>query len=485
MRPLETLLHCILLIAIIATLRSAPSGSWLIIIVLGSVAIAFAHLSIERFRWQMIPAYSLVATCAGWFLLPVPAMFAAPVTLALLAVWLLGLLFCIAYPVFRLPKPTGKYCVGTQIRYFSSETRLDPFGEDTKTMRELMLQVWYPADPLTGASRASYRPAKSVTFRNGRFALAKTNSRLDAPFVSGETRHPILLFVPSWRGQRQECTALAEEFSSRGYVVIGIDHPSLSQRVVLPDGRIRLAVDMPGEDYSSDAALKAFVTSAEFQVSVRLADVREVLDLVERWAENDSGQIFTHRLDTNHTGICGFSIGGSTACEACGVETRLRAGLNLGGLVVGKCLTSGPQKPFLFIFDDDPAINPVNLDHQDSARRRAAAFGAAQVTAMCQMLERHGGYWLRIPGTTHSDLSDVPFFSPFRWIRKGGRANRKYVWQIIRSTSVEFFEQHLKSNVSIPFVSFATIFPDVELRPFSCAMHSVKGETDLNDESTN
>jgi len=63
-------------------------GSWSIIIVLGSVAIAFVHLAIERFRWQMIPAYFLVATCACWFLLPAPAMFSAPMMLALLAVWL-------------------------------------------------------------------------------------------------------------------------------------------------------------------------------------------------------------------------------------------------------------------------------------------------------------------------------------------------------------------------------------------------------------
>jgi hypothetical protein len=101
------------------------------------------------------------------------------------------------------------------------------------------------------------------------------------------------------------------------------------------------------------------------------------------------------------------------------------------------------------------------------------------------MLERYGGYWLRIPGTTHSDLSDVPFFSPFRWLRKGGTANRKYVWQIIRSTSVGFFEQHLKGNVGIPLVSFANTSPEVELRTFSGTMPPAEGAAGVSDKSTN
>jgi len=123
--------------------------------------------------------------------------------------------------------------------------------------------------------------------------------------------------------------------------------PHFRKAWFFPDGRIQLAVDMPGEDYSSDARLKALSHQRNFRFPfgsqtfgkcwIWLSDGRRTTPdrfLLTAWTRTIPGSTVFRSEDPPHAKLAS-------------VETRLRAGLNLGGLVVGNCLTSGPQKPFL------------------------------------------------------------------------------------------------------------------------------------------
>jgi dienelactone hydrolase len=459
LRKLEATLFALLL-PLIFLGAMTPYPLLVAVMVLTAVA-ALLQVFIEKFRWQMIPAYALAVA-----LLASAALHIGPcraLSFALVLAWLLGLFLAVAFPVFRLPKPGGPHPVGTRVRHFVSTSRKDPFKPDLP--RQLMLQLWYPAES-AACSVALYRQRASLTFRSARFALVRTSSFLNAPVSTTSGQLPLLIFVPSWRGYREECTALCQELASHGYLVIGVDHPGLTARVVFPDGQIQEAVDLPGEDYSSDESRDAFVRAAELQVAVRAADVGNLLDQIAQWVVNDPDGFFTRSVDMNRIGIFGYSIGGSTSCELCSTDPRIRAGVNLGGLVVGECLRTGPRVPFLFLFDDDPAISPATLNDPSSTRRRAAAFGVAQVSKMKNMLSRASGAWMRLPGTAHSDLSDVPFFSPFRILRRAGILPRKRLAGTICVAVHAFFEQHLNSGPGLPVQHLRSIFPGCEVQIF-------------------
>ncbi|MBU5443627.1 hypothetical protein [Paenibacillus sp. MSJ-34] len=49
-------------------------------------------------------------------------------------------------PVFSMPEPTGSYAVGTISLHLTDESRDETFSADPNDKRELMVNVWYPAD---------------------------------------------------------------------------------------------------------------------------------------------------------------------------------------------------------------------------------------------------------------------------------------------------------------------------------------------------
>ena len=55
-----------------------------------------------------------------------------------------------------LPPPTGPYAIGTVTRRWTDPDRPDIFVGPNAGPRELMVQLWYPAEPQPGARVAPY-----------------------------------------------------------------------------------------------------------------------------------------------------------------------------------------------------------------------------------------------------------------------------------------------------------------------------------------
>jgi hypothetical protein len=49
-----------------------------------------------------------------------------------------------------LPTPTGSYRVGRASFHGVDKSRVEPFTEDPSDHREVLFQIWYPADPAGG-----------------------------------------------------------------------------------------------------------------------------------------------------------------------------------------------------------------------------------------------------------------------------------------------------------------------------------------------
>jgi dienelactone hydrolase len=413
-----------------------------------TVLLIASHVWFEGYRWQMAPAYFLAFSlvlyeCMHWFWgFRAPYHFGVAALLCDVAAIVISLLM----PVFRLPAPTGPYKVGTQSRYIIDQSRRDPFSDHPDGGRELMIQIWYPVDPsMWNLARAPYRDKRITTLKDAHFALAKSYSMVGAPLSRSEDRYPVLLYTPSWSGIRTECTVQVEELASHGYVVVGIDHPYSSRIVAFPDGRIARRKFSGDEDYSSEAAVETFARTADQQVEIRSQDASFVLDVLERLNRNDSNGLLTGRLDLAHVGIFGFSLGGGTAAQACWLDRRFRAGLDMGGMIAGESAKQGAFVPFFFMFEgmyeSFPYASGSDLSGVTPRKRRDVEFTRKQFAQIKNLLDKSGGYWMVIQGIKHLEFCDSPFFSPLR----RGSASPTAIARIISRYALAFFNKQLKN----------------------------------------
>jgi dienelactone hydrolase len=227
-----------------------------------------------------------------------------------------------------LPAPTGELAVGTRAQRWVDNARPDPFAAGKP--RELVVQLWYPARR-SAAPAARYVPVQTARAIEGGGArvldTVTVHARAGAPAASG--RHPVVLFSPGFGITRAFYTALLEDLSSRGFVVVAIDHPYDAQVVEFPDGRL-----VPGRLQQGKKA-----------IDLRVADVRFVLDQLP--GLNAHG-ILAGRLDLERIGIFGHSVGGAVAAELVR-DRRVKAGANLDGFFFGRAARGGVRDPFMLI----------------------------------------------------------------------------------------------------------------------------------------
>ena len=116
--------------------------------------------------------------------------------------------------------------------------RSDPYADDPATRRQLLLWIWYPAEPSSSAQPADYLPAAWTPIADQLgidVSGLHTHAVADAP--AADRRSPVLILSPS--GFSPLCTAaIAEELASHGYVIVGVNHTFETAVTVFADGHV-------------------------------------------------------------------------------------------------------------------------------------------------------------------------------------------------------------------------------------------------------
>src|SRR5713226_7508349 len=148
MRPLELASAIAVILTSLGTFFPGPKR-WIVVFPL---IVTIASFGVQVFwegpRWQMVPFY-LAALFLGTGSLSAErttGRIQITSVLASLIFSVAGVSLCEALPVFSFPKPTGKYGVGTQVRHLVSQDLLEPHVRGAKVPRELMIQIWSPAE---------------------------------------------------------------------------------------------------------------------------------------------------------------------------------------------------------------------------------------------------------------------------------------------------------------------------------------------------
>ncbi|MFI7442230.1 alpha/beta hydrolase family protein [Nonomuraea indica] len=492
MRPLEILLSAVNLLALtivaIPRLRASRLTGFAVPV---APLLAVTQVLVESPRWQMVPAYVLSAILLlVWLARTVrPSavrgnrlVAGSGAGLGVLAA-LASVLLATVMPVFRFPEPTGPYAVGTTTYHWVDSSRPELFTNAPDDRRELMAQIWYPAEPRPSAPRAPYiedaeavAPAIARLFGLPELAFSQLghvtgNAVASARMAAGRPRYPVLISLTGLHGFRAASTFQIQELVSHGYVVVGLDQPGAAAMTRFPDGR-QIPAWSRDEIYPlisqswtprPDAPALRGKALPDGIIPYFAQDVGFALDRLATLNEADPHGILTGRLDLERAGVFGISLGGATAAEACANDQRIKACFIMDVQMTANVVRAGLRQPVMFMTRDAATFR--------LERERGGGWPEEEISGTIDtMTDVYGrlpgaGYYVEVPGLFHADFTDAPLFSPLTGqLGLNGTLDPQRGHDIINAYSLAFFDAHLLGRSPSLLKGPSSRFPEARLR---------------------
>jgi predicted dienelactone hydrolase len=361
------------------------------------------------------------------------------------------------------PAPSGPYSVGRTHFDWVDSSRVDL--ENRHGHRELVVWVWYPASPRRDAKQAAWLPgvwgAMNVGWEN---RLARLSARpgsiireptttemplvhsfADAPPVTDQNKHPLLVFAAGWGVLPLKYSNLIEELVSHGYIVAGVVFTYYSPYAVFSDGDVagqhEFAIDLPG---APPRYYRGPVPPPV--IRVKTDDLRFTLNQLER-VNADANSPLRGRFDLDRVGLLGHSSGGAVALQAANEDPRVRAVASFDGNLANFNDNPVLRKPLLWISAGLSGSGAVTPDNRGSLL--TTVLRSAPVA-----------YNVIIAGTTH-------FFSGDDGLRDGarppGRADPVRALKVTKDYTRAFFDEQLLGKTSSLLNAGARDYPDATL----------------------
>ncbi|MDQ3250654.1 MAG: carboxylic ester hydrolase, partial [Chloroflexota bacterium] len=269
-------------------------------------------------------------------------------------------------------------------------------------------------------------------------------------------------------GFRQMNTFQVEALVSHGYIVAATDQPYTAASVVFPDGHQATGLSL---DQMKPLIHQSYSPTEQAPtlngrkldkgiVPYLVQDVTFTLNQLAALNQADPNAILTGRLDLQHVGTFGVSLGGIVGSEACRLEPRLRACLVMDAPMPSDVVQAGLQQPTLWITRD---AETMRLE-----RRRAGGWSEADIrehqTTMRAAFEnlRGDGYFVQVPGMFHVNLTDIPYWSPLlSWLGVTGPIDGQRAHSIVNAYSLAFFDRHLQGRPAALLDGPAEQYPEV------------------------
>ncbi len=349
-----------------------------------------------------------------------------------------SIVFPIVAPFSDLPEPTGTYGVATRTATWTDSSRDETFTE-ANDFRRIVVQVWYPAMKNPNAKPLNYiddpdlrLPAISKQLRLPvslfkHFVHSKTNSISASPIESSDGEFPVILFSHGLSGMRFQNTALMEDLASHGYVVLAADHSYEANITIFDNGET--AEYRAGKRRAlNDELLQSIDLS---QLYIVVDDLRFMLDKIENPKSETLLKALPYRKE--NIGIMGHSLGGAAAINTMAIDERISSTMVLDGWytpVPDSVILSGVHKPIFHIGQKEWS-DPGNYIRMD------------------QLLANSSGaiFKVLIPGTMHTDFTDMPLFTPFsHFIGYTAIDDPDRLNALLRKSALRFFDAYLKGH---------------------------------------
>ena len=393
-----------------------------------------------------------------------------------------ALIFPLALPIVDLPAPSGNYLVGTSSFKLTDESREELFTQDIGDKREILVNVWYPAQYEKGAKKAPYWDKDGVIGREyslhsgmGSFWYThlnkvETNSVENAHISDEKANYPAIIYSHSFYGLNRENTMLFEALASNGYIVFSINHSYETIISLYPDGKT-VTGDLENMDklYSSNSdreeslyleyekadtqqektrivnEILSVDKNSEKMIEVRTKDVIFLMDELENI--NSQNDILKTKVNLDEIGVMGWSFGGATAMEAAMSDTRVKAAVNIDGWPYGENFATGeaidtPTMILRSAYDDDMENTVSSILYE---RLRGPA------------------YMIYIQNTEHMNFWDFPlFFKVYRYLDYWGSMDPLMLNEINSKYLLGFFNTYLADGQA-DFAQIQEEYPQARL----------------------
>ena len=358
---------------------------------------------------------------------------------------------------------SGPHPVGTREFHLVDPHRAEIYGDDPTAHREIMIQIWYPAEPEKSDQRASWMPgfesaAPAIAaklnlpaFTLDHLEYVKANAYWEAAPLTSEEPYPLLIFSHGWEGFKEQNIYQVEELASHGYVVVGINHTYGAIHTLFPDGRTVA---------TNQDALPDGVSDEEYDIASNILsrqwseDIDLVLDvLTELNGSKEEEWLPRGSLDLEKIGVFGHSTGGGATVRFCLTDVRCQAVLGMdpwvepAQIVVEELVL---RKPSLFMYSDR-WVPVAGQDRNDDLMLHIAK------TADNAVIQ------ISIEGTQHYDFSSLPMLSPLtKTLGLKGPIDGGLVLEIINAETVAFFDRYLLGDKSISLEGISRGYPEVD-----------------------
>ena len=368
----------------------------------------------------------------------------------------------------ELPKPLGKYVVGIVQLDFSdrNRTKVFPFEEDN-AQRKIPITIFYPAKSNGGKDSAPYASSELLEVLSNmtlglvskNVAKVKTNCYENVPIAVNEDKYPVIIFNHGYGGYTMQSTVLCSDLASSGYVVISIGHPYESSGIKYLDGSVikmpksiqknvrnssiletykhlRRVVKASTKEYYSDS--QAMQLSEQFlenypelnkNVKIWVDDSIFIAEQLEALNKGETESIFRNKLKLDlGIGITGHSYGGATAAQACLVDRRFVAGINIDGASCGDFTYKDIKKPFMLL----------------------GTHLIKNISRTTYIYNTEDTYMAILDDTQHLGYSDGLFiFRQANLINQIGRREKYTFREIVTNCHLKFFEIYLLRNQEV------------------------------------
>jgi hypothetical protein len=417
---------------------------------------------IEGAHWRLVPI-ELLAVGLVCLIFWSPPLARRHLSIIVVCGW--GLLIVsvgasLMRPPIATPKPTGQFEIGTSVLYLVDKDRHENLNATRDGPRELMVQIWYPIDREDKSEVSTIGPANFIKSH----ALRTKAYAMDAPLSRAQLMYPVLMFSPSWHGQRGQNSFQVDELVSHGFVVVGIDHPYSSAITVFPDGRVARAQLSDFVNLSSDEALRVSFRRNEEILRTRVQDVEFVVQQLKQLDRSKSGGALSGRLDFGRLGVFGYSFGGAVAAQTCWIDQQFKAGLDLDGTLFGDVAEAGVEQPFAFVVEKTEPPTLKKSAVMDPEKRRYVWLGQRDFEEQRNSMRKHGGYWLGISGTQHVNFTDPPTWPTIGYyLDEAGTIDPVRAMSIINAYTLAFFEKHLNRRSEKLLDGPSRTYPEVNV----------------------
>jgi predicted dienelactone hydrolase len=139
-------------------------------------------------------------------------------------------------------------------------------------------------------------------------------------------------------------TFILEELASHGFIVAAIEHTGRNMAWLFPDHQLIIGT----KPFPENSSIEEINHQLDLEMPDWTSTIQFAIDQLQKINFQDPQHLFSRKTRFKQN----WSFGGAAITQVCSTDNRVKAGVNMDGLLRGPNSTSDFGKPFLFLMNE-------------------------------------------------------------------------------------------------------------------------------------